>query len=917
MAQLNITGHTANRHLLSRVLLLVGLTLGLQPGLRAQVATMYTFGQAGGSWSQITGGTALWTNSFDDNVSSAQTIPSFTFNGTAYTTMYVSSNGFITFGSAPTTTNYAPLNSTQTYQRCVSAFGADLVNAASGTRDVRWQTVGNEVVVQWRGVRRYYFLGLGESFSFQVRLNTSTGAIRTVYGPFSSGPANSTTQQPQVGLRGPNNAFATNVNNRRVGTGAENWATSLAGTANNSTLRFTSGNPAKSWTSGLTYTWTPINCTQPSAAATVITDCATNTYTISVNVSNLNGAPSVNIQSPTGTNVHTNVGAGTHLISGIPFGTARTVTVVHNGNALCNLDLGSFNFNDADELCHAAAVYPIVDNGCGANNYTSVPFCVTSPGTSLGNDVYMRSVDVIVSHTWGSDLRLYLRSPDNTEVGLVNVGHGGSGTQYGSAAACPGGLFTFQQGGAALSGVATNSTNVGTWAPDQSLNLLHTGVDPNGTWTLRACDAVGADVGAVRYVRVNLCAPPTATFTAVDNCGSNQFSVQVNVSSLGTGTTANLNYTVNGSPFAVPNIGLGTTTIGPFAVSSEVICTVDNGLGNCGNAQGVVYSNCPINIACGTTVAMNHCYRNNDTRTFTFISSSPFETVSVNFIAGTMHATDVIRAYSGTNNSGAPIASLTGSFATLAGAAGTSAGPALFIEIDSDGSNSCSTGQQTSWSFEAECTPGCVDPDGVVTVNTNCALYNFSIDVEVSFTGDAATTTLQYSVNGGAPVQIPGLVEFDTQAIGPFAIDDVVNVRLLHEDQINSSTCNRNLGDFTDDNTCPSAENCVNALNLAGQTSPLPGTTVGRTNDFSFACGTAVANTAADAIYFIDVPADQQLRIRQLTNNYNSQHYVRYGGACPGNTVIACVNDDNAEIGWVEWTNSTGSTQRVCGSRMV
>ncbi|MBK6344212.1 MAG: hypothetical protein IPF41_16970 [Flavobacteriales bacterium] len=128
----------------------------------------------------------------------------------------------------------------------------------------------------------------------------------------------------------------------------------------------------------------------------------------------------------------------------------------------------------------------------------------------------------------------------------INAAHGGSGTQFGNAAACPGGLFTFQQGGAALSGVVGASTNVGTWQPSQSPNLFHNGSNPNGGWTLRACDAVGADVGAVRFARVNLCTPPVAAFTAVDNCGSNQFSVQVNVTSYGTGTAANLAYTVDG-----------------------------------------------------------------------------------------------------------------------------------------------------------------------------------------------------------------------------------------------------------------------------------------------------------------------------------------------------------------------------------
>ena len=126
--------------------LLLSMCFLLTFSLRAQVATAYSFSATAGSFSAITAGTLLWNNTFDDNVSGAQTIPSFPFNGTNYTTMYVSANGFITFGSAPGGTEYTPLSSTATYARCISAFGQDLVNQSSGTRDVRWQTVGLSLI---------------------------------------------------------------------------------------------------------------------------------------------------------------------------------------------------------------------------------------------------------------------------------------------------------------------------------------------------------------------------------------------------------------------------------------------------------------------------------------------------------------------------------------------------------------------------------------------------------------------------------------------------------------------------------------------------------------------------------------------------------------------------------------------------
>ena len=897
---------------------MVLLTAGFFLYGNAQVAPLYTFAQSAGSFTVITGGTQLenTTNiiflgeigSFDDDISAAQTIPAFTYNGITYTQMYVSANGFITFGAAPSGGNYAPLSSTEGYAGAVSAVGCDLHNTTNGitsTRDIRWQTVGNEIVVQWRGVRRK---SVGsEGFAFQIRLNTANSAIRVVYGPFAQGPGTNTAIQPEAGLRGPNNSFATQVNNRLVSNANDgiSWGNSQPGTSNNSKLRLSSTAPAKAWTNGLTYTWTPI-CTPILATTNVARNCAAGTYSINVNITGLGGASNVTIQSPNGTDVIAGVGTGSYVINGIPLGTSRTVRIVHNGSSLCNRDLGTITDGDPDGVCQAAGVHPIPDNGCGTSTFRDIPFCVSTAGTALGANVFVQSVDLIVSHTYNSDLEIGLISPSGTNVSLI-ADRFGTGDNLGNPSNCPNSLFTLQAGGIPLSN--GNASNViGTYAPEQPLTGFHNGTDPNGTWTLRACDDEAADNGAIRFVRLNLCLAAQATFTAVNNCASNQFSVQVNVTSLGSGTNANLNYTVNGSPFSLPGIGAGITTIGPFPATSEVICTLSGGTNGCGSVAGTMYSSCPVTLDCGATLNVSHCYRNNDTRTFTFLSPVPGETVTLSFIQGSLDLGDVVNIYDGTDNLANSLGG--GNFSgNLAGTSFTSTGPAIYVEISSNGSNSCADGGQTTpWLFEVRCTPGCQQPGAFVDVTNNCAAYNFTLDVSVFYVGDGLTADVVYTVNGGTPVELIDITEGSTVNLGPFSVGDQVHIMIEHD---TNPLCNLNLGTFTNTVACPSAENCVNALNLGMQTSPLAGTTTGRTNDFSFACGTATANTAPDAIYYIDVPNGAQLNIRQQSNTYNSQHYVRFGGTCPGTTVIACVNDDAGEIGWVNWVNTTGSTQRV------
>jgi hypothetical protein len=230
-------------------------------GKAQQLNGFYTFSQTAGTFTSLgAGATTLWTgNGYDNQISGAITIPTFYYNNVGYTSLYVSANGFITFGSAPAATNYTPISSNAGYAGAVSAFGTDLVSrdqpGNSGTRDVRYELVGNEFVIEWRQVRRK---ALTEWFSFQIRLNTATSVIRFVYGTIGQGPDASTTLQPQVGLRGATNDYATNVINRRVTSGPENWATSLPGADNASTMRFTSTAPAKSFTNGQTYIFTPL-----------------------------------------------------------------------------------------------------------------------------------------------------------------------------------------------------------------------------------------------------------------------------------------------------------------------------------------------------------------------------------------------------------------------------------------------------------------------------------------------------------------------------------------------------------------------------------------------------------------------------------------------------------------------------------
>ena len=225
----------------------------------AQVAN-YAFSQQNLAYNEITGGTVLWSGSFDDQVSSAVTIPEFVFNEESFTTIFISANGFITFGLAPTGGNYNPINNHAAYKGAVAAFGRDLNHAASGSPSVRHELLDDVFVVQYTDVRRYNVAD--ERISFQIRLNTADNSISVVYGGTITPGLN--TIYPQVGLRGASN---TDFNNRRILIGGSSWINSLPGTANNNSMYFNNASPETVPHPGLTFTWgTPDYSAPPNAS---------------------------------------------------------------------------------------------------------------------------------------------------------------------------------------------------------------------------------------------------------------------------------------------------------------------------------------------------------------------------------------------------------------------------------------------------------------------------------------------------------------------------------------------------------------------------------------------------------------------------------------------------------------------------
>ncbi|WP_142725106.1 T9SS type A sorting domain-containing protein [Chryseobacterium sp. ON_d1] len=276
---LNIFKHFRKQNF--RILTLCSLLLSGAHSLVSAQAKAYSFAQSTGTFTTVTGGTVLGTATANSGTESLyQVTPydvalpfNFNYNGTVYTSIKISSNGYITFGTtAPSTSNSVPISSTEAYEGAISVFGKGLntfANLGGITGDIRTDVVGTapnrEMVIQWTNFRPAYGTSSTSAyaFSFQIRLKETTNVIDMVYnsGAFAIGSTN-VLGTVQVGLRGASNSDY----NNRLNASTLAFTSSTPGTANTSTQytstasTSTAGMPP----AGFTYTWTPPTCFAPT-----------------------------------------------------------------------------------------------------------------------------------------------------------------------------------------------------------------------------------------------------------------------------------------------------------------------------------------------------------------------------------------------------------------------------------------------------------------------------------------------------------------------------------------------------------------------------------------------------------------------------------------------------------------------------
>lgn len=139
-----------------------------------------------------------------------------------------------------------------------------------------------------------------------------------------------------------------------------------------------------------------------------------------------------------------------------------------------------------------------------------IPIDVTAiSGSSLGFDVEVSDVNIIIEHTSDMDINISLESPNGVIVDL-STGNGGMSNNYGVIDGTCTQYTNFNMSGVDGPITAGTAPFYGSYIPEGNFIDWNDNSNQNGIWILHVCDNFGTDTGSVQYVEIQFSAltPP-------------------------------------------------------------------------------------------------------------------------------------------------------------------------------------------------------------------------------------------------------------------------------------------------------------------------------------------------------------------------------------------------------------------------
>ena len=462
-----------------------------------------------------------------------------------------------------------------------------------------------------------------------------------------------------------------------------------------------------------------LDCTAPQATFDIVQDCANFQYSISVNITAMGTDTLIDITNTGGAPALTASAPGVYVVGPFTSGTSNMVTLVNDLNSLCNV--------------HSALLTnppcPIIS--CGIDDYT---------------------------HCYGNNESFYQVFQSASSAPIRIVFNSGSIYQFdGDQLKIYDGLNQFApvlyQGTGVngnLSGLTFTSTNL-----DHALTLGMTSTQ------FTSCADGGIINGTWHYqVGCYDCTPPVASFTVNTDCVAQSYTVDVNITSVGTDPSIDITNTGGAPPLVATTPG--TYTVGPIPVGQGSTVTLVNDSNAFCNVSSAPLINtfCTI-ISCGPNT-YNYCYHNNWDTTLVYQGTSTFP-LALQFNSGFLETCcDHVTIYDGLDMT-APIL-YTGN-GDLSGvlAVSTNLNHALTVHFTSDFTVSCQNNNFAELNWTVACLD-CTAPQATFGIVQDCANFQYSISVTIAVMG--TDTLIDITNTGGAPAitaSAPGVY-----LVGPF-----------------------------------------------------------------------------------------------------------------------------------------------------
>ncbi len=274
------------------------------------------------------------------------------------------------------------------------------------------------------------------------------------------------------------------------------------------------------------------------------------------------------------------------------------------------------------------------------------------------------------------------------------------------------------------------------------------------------------------------CQDPLASFNVVDDCANQQYSVAVNVASMGSATSILLNNDLNVAPTTV--MATGTHLAGPFPSGQGVHITVQNGQNAMCHADSPALIGAPCAlVGCGPTT-YTYCYDNNETRQWAYQGNGS-QNIGIRFIQGSLGYSDQLAVYHSLNpdNDPAPTQVPSGGLANNLYTSGSVVGEnTLVMALASNDSYSCVTpdpvmGSTEPWKYVVACYDGCVQPKATF-VDSCISDLQFKVKVVLTQLGNTGSVTI--TNDGGAPAVTA--TALGAYYVGPFASNAQVTLNV-------------------------------------------------------------------------------------------------------------------------------------------